>query len=314
MNTPDLETRIGISAVESETGLSKDVLRKWESRYGFPAPSRDAHGERLYPAAQVTRLRTIKRLMDAGMRPSILVGKSDAALQEATAALRPADPPGAGGDQADTLLTLLRAHESKALRRLLARQLQQHGLRSFVLDIVVPLSQAVGEAWSRGALEVYEEHLFTEVVQGLLRSAIEAVNDPDGQPHILLTTLPNEGHGLGLLMVASLLALGSAHCISLGVQTPLDDIARAARAHRVDIVALSFSGAYPQRRIAPALAELRQRLDPAQGLWAGGAGTQRLAMQADAIDLLPTLAEAEIALSAWRDAATRSSVLEPPAQ
>ncbi|MFW9621935.1 MAG: MerR family transcriptional regulator, partial [Macromonas sp.] len=41
-----------IAAVERDTGLSKDVLRMWERRYGFPLPQRDAHGERLYPAAQ----------------------------------------------------------------------------------------------------------------------------------------------------------------------------------------------------------------------------------------------------------------------
>ena len=46
-----------IAAVERETGLSKDVLRMWERRYGFPVPERDANGERLYPAAQVERLR-----------------------------------------------------------------------------------------------------------------------------------------------------------------------------------------------------------------------------------------------------------------
>ncbi len=30
-----------IAAVERDTGLSKDVLRVWERRYGFPAPERD---------------------------------------------------------------------------------------------------------------------------------------------------------------------------------------------------------------------------------------------------------------------------------
>ena len=37
-----------------------------------------------------------------------------------------------------------------------------------------------------------------------------------------------------------LLALEGAACISLGAQTPLPDIVRAAVAHRVDVVALSF--------------------------------------------------------------------------
>ena len=63
MSTPDYN----ITAVERDTGLSKDVLRMWERRYGFPRPERDGNGERLYPAAQVARLRLLKRLMDQGL-------------------------------------------------------------------------------------------------------------------------------------------------------------------------------------------------------------------------------------------------------
>jgi DNA-binding transcriptional MerR regulator len=66
-----------ISAVERDTGLSKDLLRMWERRYGYPSPARDASGERLYSDAEVAKLRAIKRLMDVGMRPGkIIHGRS----------------------------------------------------------------------------------------------------------------------------------------------------------------------------------------------------------------------------------------------
>ncbi|PTT81921.1 hypothetical protein DBR42_17435, partial [Pelomonas sp. HMWF004] len=55
---------VGIAAVERDTGISKETLRVWERRYGFPAPWRDAAGERLYAPEQVQRLRLIKRLLD----------------------------------------------------------------------------------------------------------------------------------------------------------------------------------------------------------------------------------------------------------
>ena len=72
LDVPGIE--LDISGVERETGLSKDVLRVWERRYGFPKPARDDNGERRYPVAEVTKLRAIKRLMDVGMRPGRLVG------------------------------------------------------------------------------------------------------------------------------------------------------------------------------------------------------------------------------------------------
>jgi len=46
---------MNISAVERDTGLGKDTLRVWERRYGFPQPTRDDNGERVYPAEQVDR-------------------------------------------------------------------------------------------------------------------------------------------------------------------------------------------------------------------------------------------------------------------
>ena len=61
--TPSLSRTI--AAVERDTGLSKDTLRVWERRYGFPHPDRDQFGERVYPIEQVDKLRVLRRLMDA---------------------------------------------------------------------------------------------------------------------------------------------------------------------------------------------------------------------------------------------------------
>ena len=75
MNPPTEPTglALNISAVEREAGLSKDVLRMWERRYGFPKPVRDENGERRYSAAEVAKLRAIKRLMDVGLRPGKII-------------------------------------------------------------------------------------------------------------------------------------------------------------------------------------------------------------------------------------------------
>ena len=72
---------MSISAVERDTGLSKDTLRVWERRYGFPMPDRDVVGERSYPFDQVERLRAIKRLLDAGHRPGRIVAMPPADLE-----------------------------------------------------------------------------------------------------------------------------------------------------------------------------------------------------------------------------------------
>ena len=38
---------VPISVVSEETGIAKEVLRKWEDRYGFPIPGRDAADKRV---------------------------------------------------------------------------------------------------------------------------------------------------------------------------------------------------------------------------------------------------------------------------
>ena len=47
-------------------GLPVETLRVWERRYDLSATQRSAHGQRLYSAEQVMRLRLLKQLVDQG--------------------------------------------------------------------------------------------------------------------------------------------------------------------------------------------------------------------------------------------------------
>jgi methanogenic corrinoid protein MtbC1 len=300
MNTPSFN----IAAVERDTGLSKDVLRMWERRYGFPLPARDANGDRSYPADQVERLRLIKRLMDQGHRPGKLIATPIEALAELAprrAAPRlTGDAPGGQDHELLALLTLIKAHDAPGYQNAMQQRLARQGLQGFVLDTVAPLTHLVGEAWEDGSFEVFEEHLFTELTKRLMRQSIAAMPGGARGPRILLTSVTDEQHVLGLLMAEALFALEGATCIPLGVQMPLLEIARAASAHRADIVALSFSAAFSQRQIPGLLQQLRLSLPPAVALWAGGGGVVRLT-KPDGVRLLVGLASIVNELADWRD-------------
>ncbi len=296
---------LNIAAVERETGLSKDVLRKWEARYGFPIPLRDSQGERIYPADQVHRLRLVKRLIDSGARPSALMSLADSELDALSQ--RCAAPPSSSGSAEADHLARLRADSPTALRRHFQREFLRQGLEVFVLDTLPELNQRVGDAWARGDLNIEREHAYTEVIQWLLRDALAQLDDPDGTPHILLGTLPDEQHGLGLLMAGALFALHGAHCLHLGPRMPMDSLTRAAAEQSANIVALSFSIAYPARAIAPALTELRATLAPEIEIWAGGAGIARLSGDIVGVRRLPDLRQSLSALSDWREAQAAGS-------
>jgi DNA-binding transcriptional MerR regulator/methylmalonyl-CoA mutase cobalamin-binding subunit len=296
------ETSYTIAAVERDVGLSKDVLRVWERRYGFPLPRRDAHGERVYPADQVQRLRLIKRLMDQGHRPGRLLAATPEELEATLSTCRgsrsaAADPALQQGVL--ELVDLIRAHDAAAYQVALQQRLARQGLRHFVQDTIAPAGVLIGQAWERGELQVFEEHLFTEITARALRQALATIPAGDG-PRVLLTTLPNEPHGLGLLMAEVLLALEGAQCVALGTQTPIAEIAHAAQAYRVDVVALSFSAAFPQRQAPSLLQHLRATLPEPVQLWAGGAGTATLRPQ-PGIVAMPSLDDALAALRDWRE-------------
>jgi DNA-binding transcriptional MerR regulator/methylmalonyl-CoA mutase cobalamin-binding subunit len=291
---------LNISAVERETGLSKDVLRMWERRYGFPKPARDDNGERQYSLAEIAKLRGIKRLMDVGMRPGKIIGLPQDELN-AMADSRTGPRPNAVAPALERdVLAMLRSHDVIGLQHTLANLLMRQGLQKFVLETITPLNRAVGEAWLCGDLQVFEEHLYTEQLQAALRTAINAFPRQTGIPRVLLTTLPHEQHGLGLLMVEALLVPEGVQCISLGPMVPLEDIRRAAVAHKVHIVALSFSAAFPLRQATDSLMSLRRQLPASVQLWAGGEMTRRVRKTLPGVVLIPDLAASVNALRSWR--------------
>jgi DNA-binding transcriptional MerR regulator len=288
---------LNISAVERDTGLSKDTLRMWERRYGFPEPERDGNGERIYPASQVERLRVIKRLMDRGHRPGKIIAST---LEELIALGRRAGESGAPRQDLDVFLQLLKTHQLAELRRHLSQVLARQGLQRFVLDTVAPLNKIVGDTWMRGEFAVFEEHAYTEQMQSLLRNAVGAIQPEGRAPKVLLTTLPNESHGLGLLMVEALLALEGACCVPLGTETPCAEVVRAAAAHRVEIVALSFSAAFSDKQAVAGLKELRALLPVDIPIWAGGATIGRVRKPVPGVELMPSLEETIDKLREWR--------------
>ncbi len=259
-----------IAAVERDTGLSKDTLRIWERRYGFPQPVRDAADERVYPIEQVERLRVIARLLNVGERPGQIVALPMAELRQR---LQASMPLGRGlALEHEALLTMLRRCEIMDLRRTLNQAVMRLGLARFITELLVPLTVHVGETWMRGEIQVFEEHMYTESVVAVLRGALggaSALPRP-GRPRVLLSTLPQESHLLGLLMAETLLAIEGCECVSLGAQTPVAEIVRAAQANRAHIVGLSFSPASNTPQLLQSLQELRAQLPATVQLWAGG--------------------------------------------
>ncbi len=306
MNKPESFTTLSmpegmrIAEVERDTGIGKDTLRVWERRYGFPAPERDVSGERVYPMAQVERLRIIRRLMDQGERPGKVITQDLAELLKLLDSYGSHAVNPAAYLFCNSLLKLLRMHRSDELRGHLNRILVKEGLQKFITDTVVPMNDVVGDSWLRGELSVPEEHLYTEQVQNVIRHAIQLQPTHQAPPRILLTTFPSEEHGLGILMVEAMCVAEGAQCTSLGTRLPLSDIASYACTGAFDVVAVSFSAAYPAKDTIKDLKQFRQLLAPEILVWAGGGALPVKKVGIDGVCVLNHIDGVPALVNNWR--------------
>lgn len=304
---------LSISAVERDTGIPKDTLRVWERRYDFPKPLRDTHDDRAYPIEQVEKLRLLKHLVEQGHRPGKVIQLPVEELrllitkQKITNEAKHSNSYVISELAMERYLDLLRSHQTEALRLALSTTMMKIGLDRFVIELIAPLMKKIGEYWVVGKIEIHEEHLFTEQIKHLLRTAINTL--PRGhvgesinlaRPRILLTTFPQEQHSLGLLMAEVLMSLEGCVCLSLGTQTPILEIAQAVRAQKIDIVALSFSAQINQNQVTDGLKELKSKLAPGVELWAGGDNQALTKKSLKDIKILTNLSEVSASIKDWR--------------
>src|SRR5215217_4310570 len=82
-----------IGEFSRRVGVSVDVLRAWERRYGVPHPARAAGGRRLYTREDERVIAAMRRAVASGIPPAT-------AARDATVATAGAEPAGANGELA----------------------------------------------------------------------------------------------------------------------------------------------------------------------------------------------------------------------
>lgn len=200
----------------------------------------------------------------------------------------------------DRLVEMLAADDRVVLQDWLENQLSALGLQAFVYRVMAPATAAVGEAWASDRLDIYQEHLYTEMIQGLVRQALAAHFRGNGEPRIMLATLQGEPHSLGLLMVEALLRIGGTEVIPFGTEMPISDIKKAAIGLEVHVIGLSFSCNFRNDEAIVQLSRLRKRLDHQTQIWAGGAAFSSGQNMPVGVKLLGSLQAVELALADWR--------------
>jgi len=288
------------------SGVSSDTLRMWERRYGFPKPVRNESQVRVYTDADIERLVLISRALKAGFRSGEVIHCGPLELRELLVNSARVEPEtDRRTPTIESLLNRLLQDDPDGLRDELRRSVALLGPKQFLTEVAAPLVEQVGNAWAAGRLAVRHEHLLSEVLSTKLRLLLSAYDDRSSGPVVLLATLSDEQHGLGLDMVALYLGLAGATPRLLGVNTPADQIAEAAVALSADVVGVSISEAsdlaLTETHLRRVLSSLPSRIE----IWVGGKSARKLSLRSPRVRQVVTWQDLDEAVARVRSAAQK---------
>jgi MerR family transcriptional regulator, light-induced transcriptional regulator len=241
-----------IGELSRRVGVTPDVLRAWERRYGVLQPHRSRSGQRLYTEADEERVRRMLGHMEGGYSAAVAARLTTAPLAA------PAAAPAATADigaLAEELRAALHGLDEAGAEAALDRLLAAFALDTVLRDAVLPFLADLGERWARGTITVGQEHFATAVIAGRLH-ALGRARDAGVGPRAVLACPSDERHELGLLCFALALRGRGWRVCYLGADTPTAAIEGVAEQLDADLVVLGAVRAEPLVGAADPLAAI----------------------------------------------------------
>lgn len=224
-----------IKQAAARSGLSVPLLRAWERRYHIVEPARTSAGYRLYDDAALERVRTMRRLVDAGWTPStaaaaILSGEAivetDPRAASPAGDEAPGDGTSAGLDQdlVQAFVDAAAALDPDALEVVLDRMFARGTFEVIADGQLLPALVAVGDAWADGRLSVAAEHAASHAVLRRLSAAYQAAGrQAPSHGAILVGMPPTVRHELGALAFSTAARRAGLPVLYLGPDLPVAD-------------------------------------------------------------------------------------------
>ena len=220
----DVSADLRIGELSRRTGVSPELLRAWERRYGLLRPERSSGGYRLYSAEDERRVGTMTGALGRGI----------SAAEAAKLALGDAvNLPFAG-----TLVEALVAFDDVGAHAALDRLLSSLTLESVLRDSILPALRDLGERWQRGEITIGQEHFASNLLRGRMLGLARGWDRGSG-PRALLACPAGEQHDLSLVVFGLALREHGWRITYLGADTPLPTIDETATTLRPDLVVVA---------------------------------------------------------------------------
>lgn len=250
-----------IQVASGRSGVSSNLIRAWEKRYGAIDPKRTKAQHRLYSDDDIKRLRLLSDVTRAGHRIGNVATMKTKELQKLATSLKdevahkgersPAARPSTGlrpelraKRMRHQCIEAVKAFDEPSLEALLKEALTLFGGRGLLQLVVAPLVQETGDLWRNGIITAAHEHFASSVISTFLTAISKAYAGDSTAPLIIVATPSGQLHDLGALLVAASAAHLGWRVLYLGVSLPAAEIAGAAIQSHARAVALSL--VYPE--------------------------------------------------------------------
>jgi MerR family transcriptional regulator, light-induced transcriptional regulator len=263
-----------IGELSRRSGVSPELLRAWERRYGLLKPERSEGGLRLYTQDDLARVRAMQHHLTAGL------AAAEAARLAATSFAKGHEPVAAPGTARAELEAAFAAMDEPAAHAVLDNLFAATTLDTALDGVVVPYLHELGERWERGEASVAEEHFASSVLRGRLFGLARNWARGLGEP-CLLACAPGEQHDLGLIVFGLALRTRGWRIGYLGADTPIESVASAAEAFAPAFVVISSVSA----ERFDASADSLRKLSAVQSVCLGGAGASDATLDFDVVRL-----------------------------
>lgn len=203
-----------IQQVSDLTGLSKQVIRKWEERYNLIQPERLENGYRIYSHQEVTTLLRIQALADNGMtvKQAIAAINNEKSVPSSQTIFKQIDTKPQFDYATQVINNLLKnSFIGNDIQMLNVLQQAHHtlGIKSLIYDVIIPFLHEVGKRWYDGELEEFQEALASLVIRDFLANLRRNLHMQEDAPLVLGSCLPNERHEIPLhILMLQILLLG----------------------------------------------------------------------------------------------------------
>jgi MerR family transcriptional regulator, light-induced transcriptional regulator len=225
--TPDVGAGyLRIGQLARRTGVSPELLRAWEQRYGLLQPTRSAGGFRLYSAADEAKVQRMQGLVSGGLAAAqaarLVLSGGEPARPTVPASVTTLED--ATGDLTASLDRLDEQAANTALDRLFAT----YTVETVLQAVILPYLHSLGERWEAGEVSVAHEHFASNLLRGRLLGLAQGWGQGRG-PSAILACVPGEQHELGLLAFGVALRRRGWRVTYLGTDSPIGPVADISR-------------------------------------------------------------------------------------